>query len=788
MSELIKKIKPTPESYSPKAKPIILNMMEGAKQTEKLVQTISYKGVEFEIVERPDVLWVGCVAYADNNTGPAFADDDMTLIKRYQELVDIPKQDRINPDWSASISINYTCDDKPSGIMFAQETYTDKQDECYEVLTQPGGLWLRIRNDRKAAELLLGKDKVDAWEYFAGEQAPLQSAAKENGYMQNPDIHMQIEYHCHAEYDNPPHTNFAYIPIVKIADPESYSPKSKPEIISAMEKLHDEGTKAIIFGEIELVSLPKMYVASYEVTSNEPEQPAMEFVENWLQNKGLKAGENGIRGFGFDCHKGREIPDGCRVYHVYYSVPESVKGDSDVKIKEFPGGRFARMIITNPFWGDFPLGWGMILKWTFDNNVMNKLGCVSSDDCYSLFSNEDTPCLEELYWENGVQYMAFYLPVEESKPESYSPKNKPEILNMMEENTGRIETNEAYQVKTANGGSYIDGVPMLKWGEWKDCTYSGAVALALNVMGINATYEQVAGLTGSCYRLSMCYGWDPGSIILNTSYYYLGFGDACGTDNNASRAFGYDFYSVADETERNAAVQKSIDSGVPVLCMGGFGPPEWCVLTGYEIEGENVKYFGRSYFDSDSSEKELHTVNNYTSFNSYPGESPGLFVKLFDKKCEPLSEKDALKISLETCLKMFATKGSPNFEKEYQKIGYGAYEFLINGLNSNEYGHVFGHFGNLLDARRAAYVYLGESAELLSGENKTRLLNVSAAYKEMFDALSSVTPYDRLYKNEFESDLSADLRSEIVEALQKMVSLEKQSRVIVQDIIGNWES
>ena len=181
---------------------------------EKLVETISYKGVEFEIIERPNVLWVGCVDYASNNSDES---DIENTLKRYRkELIEVPKQDLINPDWSASISINYSCHNKPCGIMFAQETYSDSQDKRYDLLTQPGGLWLRIRNDKNAAQTLLGKENAEPWEYFAGEQAPLQTAAKENGYRQNPDIHIQIEYHCHAEYNTPPHTNFAYIPICKL--------------------------------------------------------------------------------------------------------------------------------------------------------------------------------------------------------------------------------------------------------------------------------------------------------------------------------------------------------------------------------------------------------------------------------------------------------------------------------------------------------------------------------------------------------------------------------------------
>ena len=165
------------------------------------------------------------------------------------------------------------------------------------------------------------------------------------------------------------------------------------------------------FGKVERVSLPKMFVASYEVVSEAPEEDAQEFVENWLKDKGLKVGENGARGFGFDCHKGRDIPAGCRIYHVYYSVPENVKGDSNVEVKEFSGGNFAKLTVEEPFTGDFPLGWGILLKWTFDQGEENLLGCTSPDDCYSLFSNEESPCLEEIFYENGKQYMNLFLPI-----------------------------------------------------------------------------------------------------------------------------------------------------------------------------------------------------------------------------------------------------------------------------------------------------------------------------------------------------------------------------------------
>jgi len=231
MSEPIKKIDQTPESFSPKVKPEIIKMTERmSAPIERLVETVFYKDIPFEVVERPDVLWVGCLDYAPNNEDES--DIDATLKRYREELIDVTKHERINPDWSASLSINYGDDNKPNGMMFAQETSTTEQDNRYDLFTQPGGLWLRLCCNKEANLALFNEENTEMWKYFAC--GVLQAAAEENGYKEKPSVHVQIEYHCHVEYNTPPHTCYAYVPIVK--DAESYSPKNKPEILNMMEQ------------------------------------------------------------------------------------------------------------------------------------------------------------------------------------------------------------------------------------------------------------------------------------------------------------------------------------------------------------------------------------------------------------------------------------------------------------------------------------------------------------------------------------------------------------------------
>ena len=402
MSEPIRKPSYAPESYDPKA-PEIVGMVEQAQQqTEKLIETFTVGKAVFEIFDRPEVLWVGTLAWAENNHDEPDID---ALLKKFQAMCEVPKLERMNPDWSAGISINYSLNGKaPRGTMFGQETWSNQQDSRYDMFTQPAGLYLRVRQD-KYAKKLLGKKHFDSGELYAA----MADAAARHGYRRAAGNPIEIYYHDHANGT----AEYAYVSVEKT--PESYDPKT-PEIVNMVEQAQQpkQGPLQGRLSAITLVDLPKAKVASYEVTSKNPEQESGEFIAAWIREKlGLRVGESGTRSFGFDCHKNRKIPKGQRIYHQYVLLPKGfeVAGDKKVTIKDFPGGTFARIAVRDPFIdSDFPLAWGVLLEWAAENHIPNRLGC-KKDDIYSLFSCEESPCFEEVYKEDGVQYMAMYLPV-----------------------------------------------------------------------------------------------------------------------------------------------------------------------------------------------------------------------------------------------------------------------------------------------------------------------------------------------------------------------------------------
>jgi len=385
-------------------------------------------------------------------------------------------------------------------------------------------------------------------------------------------------------------------------------------------------------------------------------------------------------------------------------------------------------------------------------------------------------------------------------PNSYSP-HAPAIAHAMK-NAAKNK------MITTENGAYIDSVPSLGFAiPWRECTFSGCMTLILNALGAKVTYERVMGLTGSCYRVSMVYGWDPGSNILHITTAHLGIN----SDENANRYFGIDAASIdMDRTtneDRVSMAKDSIDRGVPVLILGSRSPAEWGVLLGYEKTADGWQFFGRSYFDEMNysyvpAANAAFTANQYVFACNFPyKERLRVGGKIFSEACSPTSALDALKASLETCLSMF---------QPHEKIGYGAYDKMIRSFVSNDFQTDWGGndrtrddgvasiIRNLMDARRAAYLYLGESAGLLTGENKADLLTAASLYKEMFDTLQAVVPYEKLRhgggQSEFQardfdqSAMTEETRQEFAKALRRCRDCEVQAHGIVHKILDNWET
>ena len=107
-----------------------------------------------------------------------------------------PKNEPLNPDWTAAISIDYWRDDgAPLGWMMAQETNSDEQDICYGLYKVPPSLFMRVLNENKSPD----------YEMFG----LLREVMKENGYVRNTNGAQEFEYF------GPNDVQYVYMPVIR---------------------------------------------------------------------------------------------------------------------------------------------------------------------------------------------------------------------------------------------------------------------------------------------------------------------------------------------------------------------------------------------------------------------------------------------------------------------------------------------------------------------------------------------------------------------------------------------
>ena len=268
-------------------------------------------------------------------------------------------------------------------------------------------------------------------------------------------------------------------------------------------------------------------------------------------------------------------------------------------------------------------------------------------------------------------------------PQSFYPQDRPAIIGMTESICGQM--GRMGTIKVSDNEHFIDGVPLLEWGKWRDCTYAGSVTVLFNTIGINATYEQIMGLSASAFRFAMNEQWDPAATMLQIGI---------NSEDNCNRCFGVEVYEVEDRRIRDYQVMCSIRDGIPILICGGRCAPEWGLIAGYQFGDENPLFYGRSYFDYQGALREdVYTSNQYFLADRYPGVYPTDLFRLYNRNCPKRPWEEAVRVSLEAAMLMFQQKSSPLYH-----YGYDAYELAAAGIESDRYSNLRHHFQRL--ARR----------------------------------------------------------------------------------------
>jgi hypothetical protein len=140
----------------------------------------------------------------------------------------------------------------------------------------------------------------------------------------------------------------------------------------------------------------------------------------------------------------------------------------------------------------------------------------------------------------------------------------------------------------------IEGIPPLDWSTGKSNSFHASIEAIANYLGIEKDYTYLYGVSGAAFRLHFHKEWCPSSPDPTCGY---------NVGEEALKAFGLEyrsFFVPEDDTEGKEELKKeilaSIDKKMPVIAIDLIGVPEWGIIAGYQVGGEELicqTYFNR---------------------------------------------------------------------------------------------------------------------------------------------------------------------------------------------------
>lgn len=181
-----------------------------------------------------------------------------------------------------------------------------------------------------------------------------------------------------------------------------------------------------------------------------------------------------------------------------------------------------------------------------------------------------------------------------------------------------MRTQSRYEPFVASGPARVvlEGVPRVGYydsGDYcpEDVPFASCLRACLEFLGedygsryvlidkitwrMDNLYTYIMGTSGAAFRLSWGPGWRPDNTLLR----YVSL-DANEPERRALEATGYGYEFIREEEDRDneayfrARIIESIQAGLPVLAYGVVGPPEACIVTGYDEDSDVLT--GWSYF------------------------------------------------------------------------------------------------------------------------------------------------------------------------------------------------
>jgi RNA polymerase sigma factor (sigma-70 family) len=207
----------------------------------------------------------------------------------------------------------------------------------------------------------------------------------------------------------------------------------------------------------------------------------------------------------------------------------------------------------------------------------------------------------------------------------------------------------------------LEGVSRIHWMDTTCLCFVGSVLASMQYLGEQVEKDFLMGVSGGAFKMYWIPPWSPANCDL------LDIGEE--PVRRTFAALGYDYTYLGNYRRDNPAYTKdffqshivaSIDAGRPVIAMGIVGPPEACIIAGYDKGGDVL--YGRSYFQGDpghgDAEYTVEASGYFRTDDWYPHCS-GLI--LIGEKKRPPTPRQVLANALDWAIALARVPERPTF-------------------------------------------------------------------------------------------------------------------------------
>jgi AraC-like DNA-binding protein len=362
------------------------------------------------------------------------------------------------------------------------------------------------------------------------------------------------------------------------------------------------------------------------------------------------------------------------------------------------------------------------------------------------------------------------------------------------------EVNKMVEMLKTSDSCILYGVPKVYYGKTVDgqmqlTPFSMCLQAVLNYMGQNINYTQIMAASGAAFRQRFdADGWNMGASDIRFIYrehikpFELAY-------LSAGRS-----YNICEEPDKSKAkdtyleiIKSELDCGRPLIALGVVGPPEACIVTGYQNGGRTL--LGWSLFQGDGpfdEDVEIHEAGYFIRGNWWENTEAIMSIGEEIGTLTPVKEilENALVIMLEenieTCNGSHIFHGGQAAYEAWAKTveddaGYAEGTNMIAASVSHEEQESM-----LWEGRSNAAAYIGSLAEqypALAHElaECARLLKSASECVSKMQTARDGQGQDEKVLNKFKE---RQAREQIAAFIREAAAYEKDACMVLRQIIG----